>query len=542
MSESKAIETPGRVDLTDLRLMPAWVGGIGKEAPAQKYRDYEERSPSRGGDRGDRGGDRGRGKPFGERGPRPGGDKFGGRGGDRGNKGDRRGAPPVFEPREPIPNDIVVTVEVEAKATDALAAHIRSTGRAFSMFDASRLVLESGDRFHVKFQCAPERTSGLFRVESTGAVYLSRDEALKQSLSGDALDSFYRMEEIELEEPKGEFKSVGVCGMSGHLFGPPSHHSYQTSILRHHREQFSNMALEDYKRRIRVGSDPEMVAKWKEQQRKGTRWIYLKGEVVEGQEPLAFNTRAEMEAHYRRNHADTAVTEVREAQVPGQGKTSDLSSPLVVLLRRAVENARNHLFEFSQRLGNELERRGLKLFKRRSGKLFVSRVKPRAVDPGVIFSERIKSIVEAVRHLPGISISKLVEAVALSPEAAETPAPEATEGAPAEPGQLTEAQIAVMKDLRWLADEGYVIEYSDNAVYLGVQGETPATPKPPKEKAAAVETPKTETVTPDPTPESEPPAPEAEAEAEAPEIEATTEASPAEAINEEIAPDAETPA
>jgi hypothetical protein len=95
-----------------------------------------------------------------------------------------------------------VTVEVEAKATDALAAHIRSTGRAFSMFDASRLVLESGDRFHVKFQCAPERTSGLFRVESTGAVYLSRDEALKQSLSGDALDSFYRMEEIELEEPK----------------------------------------------------------------------------------------------------------------------------------------------------------------------------------------------------------------------------------------------------------------------------------------------------------------------------------------------------
>ena len=91
-----------------------------------------------------------------------------------------------------------------------------------------------------------------------------------------------------------------------------------------------------------------------------------------------------------------------------------------------------------------------------------------------------------------------------------------------------------------MADEGYVIEYSDNAVYLGVQGETPATPKPPKEKAAAVETPKTESVTRHPTPESEPPAPEAEA--EAPEIEATTEASPAEAINEEIAPDAETPA
>jgi hypothetical protein len=532
MSESKAIESSGRVDLSDLRLMPAWVGGIGKEAPAQKFKDYEERGPSRGGDRGDRGGERGRGKPFGERGPRPGGDKFGGRGGDRGNKGDRRGAPPTFEPREPIPTDIIVSVEVEERATDALASHIRSTGRAFSMFDASRLVLESGDRFHVKFQCAPERTSGLFRVESTGAVYLSRDEALKQSLSGNALDSFYRMEEIELEEPKGEFKSIGVCGISGHLFGPPSHHSYQTSILRQHREQFSNMALEDYKRRVRVESDPELVAKWKEQQRKGTRWIYLKGEVVEGQEPLSFNTRAEMEAHYRRNHADTAIAEVREAQVPGKGKTSDLSSPLVVLLRRAVENARNHLFEFSQRLGSELERRGLKLFKRRSGKLFVSRVKPRAIDPGVIFSERIKSIVETVRHLPGISISKLVDAIVISPEATELPA--SAEPASSEAGQLTEAQISVMKDLRWLADEGYVIEYSDNAVYLGVQGETPATPKPPKEKAAEADSPKVESVvTPDSTPEIETSAPEADIEATV--VEAlTTEASPAEAISEEI--------
>lgn len=493
MSESTANTTPGRVDLSDLRLMPAWVGGIGKEAPAQKFRDYEERGPSRGGDRRDGGGDRGRGKPFGgdrggERSGRPGKDKFGGRD-DRGPRGDRRNGPPSFEQREPIPQDITVTVEVEDKATDSLAAHIRSTGRAFSMFDASRLVLESGERFHVKFQCAPERPSGLFRVQGTPGLFLSREEALKQALAGGALDAFYRMEEIELEEPKGEFKSIGVCGMSGHLFGPPSHHSYQTAIIRHHRDQFSNMALEDYKRRIRIESDPELVAKWKEQQRKGTRWIYLKAEVAEGAEPPVLSTRAEMEAHFRRLHADTAVIELREALVPGQGKTSDLSGPLLVLLRRAVETARNHLFEFSQRLGHALEHRGLKLFKRRSGKLFVSRVKPRAIDPGVIFSERIKTIVDTVKNMPGITIAKLVDAVALAPEAAE-PAPPApadvSETAPPpaaenpETSHLSDAQIAVIRDLRWLADEGYVIEYSDNAVFLGVQSETPAAPKAPK--------------------------------------------------------------
>ena len=56
-----------------------------------------------------------------------------------------------------------------------------------------------------------------------------------------------------------------------------------------------------------------------------------------------------------------------------------------LLLRNGVENARRHLFEMSQKLGGGFERRGLKLFKRRAGKLFVCRVKPRAVDPGPIW-------------------------------------------------------------------------------------------------------------------------------------------------------------
>ena len=115
-------------------------------------------------------------------------------------------------------------------------------------------------------------------------------------------------------------------------------------------------------------------------------------------------------------------------------------------------------------------------------------MKPRAIDPGVIFSERIKTIVDTVKNMPGITIAKLVDAVALAPEAAEPapPAPvDASETAPPaaenpETAHLSDAQIAVIRDLRWLADEGYVIEYSDNAVFLGVQSETPAAPKAPK--------------------------------------------------------------
>jgi hypothetical protein len=500
MSEPEITTNTPAVDLSDLKLMPSWVANFGQETPAkQRYSDSDGADrPQRGGrgDRfskgarpsgerrfgggGDRGGERrdrfgggGAGGPPRER--REGG--FGGKGG--GGKFERRGGGPRGGRRDdrdrgfdrperaPLPTDIVVSIETDERAAEMLAAHIRSMGRAFSMFDASRLVLADGARFHVKFKCAEERVSGLFQIPGDANIFLTREEAVAHILNSGALTEYYRADEVELEEPKGNFQSIGVCGMSGTLLGPPSHHSYQAAIMRLHRERFANLPLDEYKRRVRVESNPDLVTQWKEQQKKGTRWVYLKEETIEGQEPKAFTSRAEVEAHFRRTHADSAVIEVREAVVPGGVSGKSLSHVLLILLRKAVDFARNHLFDFSQRLGHALEHRGLKLFKRRSGKLFVSRVRPRAIDPSVIFSEPLAKIVEIVKAQPGILISKVVEILAPGPAPAAGD-DAATSAAPSSPNP---EQIAVTRDLRWLADEGYIIEYSDGAVFLGVQGE-----------------------------------------------------------------------
>lgn len=535
--------TTDAVDLSDLRLMPSWVANFGKEAPAkQRYADEA------GDDRGQRGGGRGDrfakgGRPGGERrfGNDRGGerrDRFGksgggaggpprerregggagfGKGGGggrferRGPRGDRRGERDRFAERPeraPLPVDVTVSIEADERAVEMLAAHIRSMGRAFSMFDASRLVLADGARFHARFRCADERQTGFFQVPGDSAIFLTREEAVAHILNSGALSEYYRAEDIELEAPKGNFQSVGVCGMSGALLGPPSHHSYQAAILRVHRERFANVPLEDYKRRVRVESNPELVEKWKEQQKKGTRWVCLKDAPVEGQEPKAFSSRAEVEAHFRRAHSDGAVIEVREAVLPGNVSRESLSHVLLILLRKAVDHARNHLFDFSQRLGHGLEHRGLKLFKRRSGKLFVSRVRPRSIDPGTVFSERVTKIVEVIKAQPGIMLSKLVEAAAPAAGASQEiapplEAPPAAEGAPSgapespsdetpvpqapasgDAPKLSDDQVAVLKDLRWLADEGYIIEYSDGAVFLGVQGEKSVEPDKKPEPAA----------------------------------------------------------
>jgi hypothetical protein len=501
---------PGWVDLSDLKLMPAWVGDIGKEEKIkQRYADREDR-PQRGGRDDRRGGgfgDRGRssGPPprrDGPGGPPPRRDGFGGgaprrdgpgggfrprgEGGPRRDGDDRRGPPRRFGDRDrggppqrewvEIPKDVQITIYPDDKAVDALASHVRQSGHAFSMFDASRLVLAGGDRFVVRYRCVEERPTGLFNVPGDGSLFLTRDEALAHVLRGAALDEFYRVEDIELEAPKGEFQSVAVCGMSGEIIAPPSHHSYQTGLIRLHRERFANMPFEDFKRRVKVETNPELVAKWKEQMSKGRRWVCLKLETPEGGEPVSFNSRADMEAHFRRTFGNDAVIEVREANVHGNIDKHKLSPALFIMLRQAVDAARKHLFEISQKLGAGLERRGLKLFKRRAGKQFVCRVKPRAVENGMVFSDRLADIVKILKDNHGMTMQALVEAI--------MPSPPPMDGAdPNAPKHPTEGQLGVIKDIRWLANEGYVIEYSDGMVFLGVQGE-PQHPAAKKTDAA----------------------------------------------------------
>lgn len=550
MSEETKPTPPPALDLSDLKLMPAWVASFGKDEPRPKY--AEDRGDDRrggggrgfgggfggGGDRrggggggaggpprgrpafGGGGGGPGAGtgapRPYGDRPPARGGNDRGPRGGGGARYDDRRG-PPVDD-RPQLPSGVKATIEAEDKALDALSVHIKTQGRAFSLFDAARLVLAGEDRHHVKYECEPERLVGLFHIPSAHALFETREEALKYILrTPEVLAPYYKEEAVELEAPKGNFTSVAVCGFSGEILGPPSHHSYQTASKRLYAERFGNMSFEDYKRRIRVENSPELVEKWKELQSKGVRWIYLKGEPLsapaaevapapeaapaeEGAEPAAegaepveaaaeaaapgpdlsnresFSSRADVEAHFRKLHGDEVVVEVREAVLPGNIRREQVSPGLGRLFRRNLEEARKHLFELSQKIAHGLERRGMKLFKRRAGKMFVSRVKPKAVDPGVIFSERINGIVEAIRREPGILASKLVEKIAPSPALAapaegEAPAPAESKGK--QPQQFTDEQVAVLRDLRWLSDEGYVIEYSDGPVFLGVQGEPP---------------------------------------------------------------------
>lgn len=512
---SDAPEQSPLLDLSNLRLTPQWVTDFSKTSSrndADKYRDESQDSRGKRPFRDDRG--------FGERRSF---DKPQGRGGERssGQRDDRRGSgPPRGDrdrrppgrndrdnrpPYEQEPRPVVglkVLVEPEGRATEAMAAMIRTAGKAYSVFDAARLVLASGDRFHLKFSLPPDDSQKLYAIVADSSLWLSKEEAISQFLNSDALKEFYRTEEVELEEPKGNFTSVGVCGMSGELLGPPSHHSFQSTLHKLHRERFSNLPFEEYKRRVRTDNSPEAIEKWKESQKRSIQWVWLKGEVAEGEEPLRLKSRAEMEAHFRKNHADGLVSEVSEVTIAGNIPKHLLSVALYLHLRGAVDEARKHLLQTAQLLCTGFEHHGLKLFKRRGGKLWVSRIRPRALDTGVVLSDRINKILDLVKSKPGIHVKELIETIApLAPVSeAETAVTEETATASTEDAAATEAapkatelsndQVQVLKDIHWLNSEGYVIEYADGVVFPGVT--EPPPPKPKKvevaEKVEVVET------------------------------------------------------
>ena len=513
MSDSS--EPAPAIDLSDLRLMPAWVADFSKSQPAHVSDDRHESHDRPRRDRDDRGfrGDDRRSSGGGNArssGPRPGGGRppAGGPRGqrdDRGQRGERwpdrrdgfsrRDDRPQGERFEapPVVQGLTVTLEPEPKAVEAMAQMIRTAGKSYSVFDAAKLVLASGDRFRVGFALATETNAKFSVVPSDSSIWTSRDEAMAHLIHSDVLIQYYRQDEIELEEPKGNFTSIAICGMSGELLGPPSHHSYQSTLHKIHRERFFNLHIEDYKRRIRTDNSPEIIEKWKDSQKRGVQWIDLKAEVPEGGEAQKFKSRAEMESHFRAHHAEALISEAAQITVAGNIPKKNLSPGLYHALRKGVDEARKHLLPTAQQLCGGFEKQGLKLFKRRGGKLWVSRVRPRLLDSTIVLSDRIAKMLEVIKAKPGIKVKQLLEAIAPAVAATKTPAlieeaqpvvPPTDTSAPA-PVEASSEQLQALQDIHWLNSEGYVIEYSDGIVFIGVTEPPPAKPKPAKEAPAS---------------------------------------------------------
>jgi len=466
-------------DLLDLKLLPAWVK---EPVEAKRYADVEvdpdpERTerhrrgaPTHRGRRPARGPDRSRAgiqRPIMKTGKHEARrhrfetDRHSAR---RGRMEDRpRGEehPSVASP----PLQITVRFLPYSPAFENVVAQIKSGSVAYSLYALARLFLEKPERYDVRLTAKPE--SPVYRLGDNGALSSNR-EFLQRSAFLLAQSDFYRIDVTESEPIKGNFSNIARCRLSGTLLGPTNHHNYQVQLRSLYEQRFSRrMSFADYQRQIEIVNNAELIDRWKAEARKVTTYTTSREEV-----PLTFASPTEAERHFRSHYLEGLIKGVEEATIGGV-----LSRRLQDrMLNRAVEDAwvreTRSPSGMMQELAARLRQNGLPVFRHRRGMLFVSPIRTRAfVHEQAGVSPSVNAILEALAGTAVINRKQLFEKLI---------GDVATEDA--EPRKL-----ALASDLRWLINEGYVIEFNDGSLDLPRGKAKPREAVAPEVAAEAVE-------------------------------------------------------
>lgn len=384
------------------------------------------------------------------------------------NDGPREARPPAEAQRGiPFLAGWEIRFLPEPRGIEGLVKQLKSTAKAYALFELARLVLEKSPRYLVEFH----RKDGpaFFQCVKDGTLWLQRAEAVQWILKTH-LDAFCRRETVEVEAPKGDYPVIAQCGMSGVYLGPPNHHDYQLKLRKIHADRFSNVAFDIYKARVRMLRDEESIAKWK--QALSTREIFYPLDVPEGAEPIAFHSLAEVEEYFLKTFADVEITDPgAEFTIPGPVAVNDSTPAVIEFTRRELDNLIRFPLPMAHLLGQEFNKAGLQIFKAHENITYVSVARPRPLDRVVNpVSAGLAAILDYLESHPAEPRSKqwqaMLEGVLLAPGVEEST-----------------RETALLRDFYWLLLQGHVVDFATKG--LEIPRRQPAAPRPQKKVKSA---------------------------------------------------------
>jgi hypothetical protein len=361
-------------------------------------------------------------------------------------------------PATRTPLEITIRFLPSSRVFENVLAQIKSESVAYSIFALARLFLEKPERYEVRL--IAKEGSPLYQLGENREVSLNR-EFLERNAFRLVQQDFYKIDITQSDPIKGNFSNVARCRLSGTLLGPTNHHNYQPQLRTLYEQRFSRrMSFADYQRQIEIVSDPELIERWKEQARTVTTFKTLNDEPS-----LTFSSAAEAERHFRSNYLPGLLRSVDEATISGV-----LSRRLTDrMLNRALEDAwtreTRSPTNMMQELAGRFRQAGLNVFRHRRGMLFVSPIRVRPfVHAQAEVSSSVNAILEVLAAAPGTNRKELFEKL-ISDVASE---------------EVESRKLALASDLRWLINEGYLIEFNDGSLDL------PRGKAKPQEVVAAV--------------------------------------------------------
>lgn len=359
-------------------------------------------------------------------------------------------------------------------------------------------MLKKPERYHVQLSSKKKEdgtpVQPIYVCGLDETIWLDENEAMQHVLDKH-FGTFYSIEKIPTDPPKGVYTFVAQCGISGTILGPPNYHDYQAKLNKLHQERFSRMPFDMFKSRIRIVKDEAVVKKWLEEQSFRTEYTCLNIP-----ETIKLNSRDEVERHFRETHLANVIKPVDTYTLPGTAAVNLQHRALQGLLRRNYDEQMRFPIKVVNILSGQFARQGLQFFKVNKSVTHVAIARPRYLDmEATPVSEGIKKIVEFINSHPRTTRKKLLEnfapgSTSKPAQPAPAPAPEAqgaegaatAEGQPAEapapaaPTQSPEA-AAVVSDLHWLVHQGHVIEFA-NGILETAKKPLPRPPKPERPK------------------------------------------------------------
>jgi len=421
-----------------------------------------------------------------------------------------------------------VSFTPDESGVESLARQIKLTGRAYPLFGIAELILKRPDKVHVHFNTKKGADGTVVQplvvCSLDESLWLNADEIVAHVLRHH-FATFYQIEKVPTDPPKGTYTFVAQCGMSGTIFGPPNYHDYQDKLRKFHAERYARMPFDVYKSRVKIVKDEAVVKKWIEEQSAKLEYICLNVP-----EATRFGSRDDVEQHFRTTHLPNLVRAVEAFTLRAGAKRPPMSPGLQTLARLAMEDQKRFPLKVATVLSQQFAGHGLQFFKVNRTVTHVCVARPHFLDlQNTVVSDGVRRIVDFINAHPGSTRRKLIQALAPTPPAptappappaapAEAPhaapteaqataeatgapasaasaAPDAstaaaTSAAPTPPAvpagpQPTPEQTAVIADLHWLIHQGHVVEYTDGRL------ETAKAPKPKPAPAPAAETAKT---------------------------------------------------
>ena len=349
---------------------------------------------------------------------------------------------------------------------------IKTTAKAYALFELARLVLDKSPRYLIEFR--RKDGPGFFQCVKDGTLWLNRADAAKWILQSH-LDSFYRRESVEVEAPKGDYPVIAQCGMSGVFLGPPNHHDYQLRIRRIHSERFATVPFDIFKARIRMLRDEESINKWKQEQ--STRDVFHPLSAPEGTEAPSLASLAEVEEHFLKNLADAEILDPGDNfTVPGSAAVNDSAPAVIEFTRRELDNLLRFPLPLAHLLGQDFNKAGLQIFKAHENITYVSVARPRSLDRVANpVSPSLSAILDYLENHPSEPRAKQWQAMLAQVTLPEDADPAARE-------------TALLRDFYWLLHQGHVVDYASKGLEIPRRQNTP---KPSTSPSSAAPSPKT---------------------------------------------------